>query len=64
MVSRNDITGDTLKSRANSRAYRDNWDNIFGKKITQAEKRAERSAAAAKARSEEINVERDRKSVV
>jgi hypothetical protein len=33
MASRNDITGDSLTSRAASSAYRDGWDNIFGKKI-------------------------------
>ena len=28
----NDITGDALKTRATSDAYRDNYDRIFGRK--------------------------------
>jgi len=32
MTARNDITNDKIKSKANSDAYRDNWDGIFGKK--------------------------------
>lgn len=32
MASRNDITGDALKSRAATEAYLNNWDAIFGKK--------------------------------
>lgn len=32
MTTRNDITGDAIKSRSNNDAYRDNWDRIFGKK--------------------------------
>ena len=32
MTARNDITGDELKSKINSDAYRNNYDAIFGKK--------------------------------
>lgn len=32
MTARNDITGDELKSKTNSEAYRNNYDKIFGKK--------------------------------
>lgn len=32
MASRNDITGDSIKSRILSMEGRDNWDRIFGKK--------------------------------
>lgn len=30
MTAKNDITGDTIRSKP-SRAYSDNWENIFGK---------------------------------
>jgi len=32
MASKNDITGDEIKSKASSKAYEDNYDRIFGKK--------------------------------
>lgn len=32
MVSKNDITGDAIQTKVNSKAYRDNWESIFGKK--------------------------------
>jgi len=32
MTSRNEITGDELKSKTNNDLYRDGWDRIFGKK--------------------------------
>ncbi len=32
MTSRNDITGDSILTKASSDAYRDNWDKIFGKR--------------------------------
>lgn len=32
MATRNDITGDALISKTNSKEYEDNWDRIFGKK--------------------------------
>lgn len=32
MVTKNDVTGDSIKSRVSSNAYKDNYDAIFGKK--------------------------------
>lgn len=32
MTTRNDITGDTLQTKATTDKYRDGWDRIFGKK--------------------------------
>lgn len=32
MASRNDVTGDEIKSRGNNEQYKNNWDAIFGKK--------------------------------
>jgi hypothetical protein len=32
MTTKNDVTGDSIKSRVSTRAYRDNWDKIFDKK--------------------------------
>lgn len=32
MASRNDITGDAIKSRVNSKEFENNFDKIFGKK--------------------------------
>lgn len=32
MATRNDITGDSLVSKTNSKAYEDNYDKIFSKK--------------------------------
>ena len=32
MATKNDITGDTLKTKPASDKYRENWDRIFGKK--------------------------------
>lgn len=40
MSNKNDITGDTIATKATTQAYRDNYDAIFGKKKkpeTQAE---------------------------
>lgn len=31
-TTKNSITGDKIKSKANSDAYRNNWDAIFGKR--------------------------------
>jgi hypothetical protein len=39
MSAKNDITGDAIASKANSKSYRDNYENIFAKKAT--EKRVE-----------------------
>ena len=32
MVAKNDITGDSIRSRGSSEAFRSNWDKIFNKK--------------------------------
>lgn len=32
LVTKNDVTGDSIQSKALSKQGRDNWDNIFGKK--------------------------------
>ena len=32
MVTKNDITGDTIKSKLNNKAYEDGWERIFGNK--------------------------------
>ena len=32
MVTKNDITGDSIQSKGVSKAYLDNYDKIFGKK--------------------------------
>ena len=32
MATKNDMTGDTLISRASNKNYNDGWDRIFGKK--------------------------------
>lgn len=32
MASRNDVTGDTIRTKGTSKAYQDNYDRIFGKK--------------------------------
>ena len=32
MTTQNDITGDEIRTKVNSDAYRENWDRIFGKK--------------------------------
>lgn len=32
MTTKNDITGDKIKSRPSSNKYRDGWDRIFGNK--------------------------------
>ena len=31
MTTKNDVTGDLLKSKTNTQKYRDNWDLIFNK---------------------------------
>ena len=32
MATKNDVTGDEIKTGGNSNAYKDNWDAIFKKK--------------------------------
>ena len=36
MTATNDITGDSIKSRVNTRTFEDNFDRIFGKKDKKA----------------------------
>jgi len=31
MAAKNDVTGDSIQTRVNSKAYTDNWDAIFKK---------------------------------
>ena len=31
-MAKNDVTGDSIVSKKNTDAYRDNWDRIFGSK--------------------------------
>lgn len=38
MATKNDITGDLIKSKQNSDAYSTGWDRIFGKKDTEQPK--------------------------
>ena len=38
MVAKNDITGDSIQTKGTSQAYADNYDRIFRKKKTEAEK--------------------------
>ncbi len=45
MTSRNDITGDEIKSKINSDAFRDNWEKIFGKKDNKDNKNNEKDNA-------------------
>ena len=38
-TAKNDVTGDTLKTRYNSsKEFEDNWDKIFGKKVKEENK--------------------------
>jgi hypothetical protein len=32
MATKNDITGDSIISKTNTKQYEENWDRIFGKK--------------------------------
>lgn len=32
MATKNDITGDSLRSKASTKKYNEGWDRIFGKK--------------------------------
>ena len=38
MTAKNDVTGDSIRSKNSNKAYRDNWDRIFGKKKTAKKK--------------------------
>ena len=45
MATRNDVTGQEIKSRGNSEDYKNNWDAIFSKKKVEAEPEAEDTTA-------------------
>lgn len=45
MAARNDVTGQEIKSRGNSKEYKNNWDAIFAKKKVEAEPEAEDTTA-------------------
>lgn len=42
MTTKNDVTGDALKSKPSSAAYRDNYDKVYGAKKTSKPKEANR----------------------
>ena len=44
MVAKNDITGDSIQSKVNSKAYQDNLDKIFGDKSEEKERKAKERA--------------------
>ena len=44
MVAKNDITGDNIQSRGNSKAYQDNLEKIFGDKSDEKERKAREKA--------------------
>jgi hypothetical protein len=39
MTAKNDITGDSIKSKVNSQTYKDNYDAIFGNKNKKKDER-------------------------
>lgn len=47
-TTKNDVTGDSLRSKPTSDAYRDNWETIFGSKSK--EKKPENKGEEASAR--------------
>jgi hypothetical protein len=53
-MSKNDITGDEIKTKVQSNSYTDNWERIFGKKNIAAGK-AEAQANADAVRAEKLN---------
>ena len=44
MVAKNDITGDSIQSRGNSKAYQENLEKIFGDKSEEKERKAREKA--------------------
>lgn len=61
MATKNDITGDSLISKTNTDAYRDNYDRIFGKKKKDAEQ-AEQQGEEALIQDQESSLRSMRKS--
>lgn len=43
MTTKNDITGDLIKTKESNQAYSDGWDLIFGKKKEEQPKQEEHS---------------------
>lgn len=41
MATKNDVTGDSIQTKAPSKAYSDNWEKIFGKKDKPKEEKKE-----------------------
>lgn len=39
MATKNDVTGDSIRSRLPSQSYSDGWDRIFGKKKKSVKKK-------------------------
>lgn len=54
MTTRNDVTGDKIKSKPNSDAYRTNHDKIFGKRRADHLK-TEREAKEVQRQAEKLN---------
>jgi lauroyl/myristoyl acyltransferase len=44
MVAKNDITGDAIQSKGNSKAYQENLEKIFGDKSEEKERKAREKA--------------------
>jgi hypothetical protein len=44
MVAKNDITGDSIQSKGNSKAYQENLEKIFGDKSAERERKAREKA--------------------
>jgi hypothetical protein len=44
MVAKNDITGDSIQTKGNSRAYAENLEKIFGDKSEEKERKAREKA--------------------
>lgn len=44
MVAKNDITGDSIQSKTNSKAYQENLEKIFGDKSAERERKAREKA--------------------
>jgi hypothetical protein len=42
MAAKNDVTGDSIRSKTSSKAYSDGWDRIFGKKKVVKSKQTKR----------------------
>lgn len=45
MTAKNDITGDTIKTKSATQKYYDNWDAIFGQKNKKVAKEADEKSS-------------------